>query len=866
VVEDWAEPGTTDAPGVGSIRMTLDREQSEHGPEEYTLTVDGALTLAGATPGGVFAASRTVLQLLRQSTVIRGGTVTDWSTYAERSLMVDNGRKYFTPAWARRQIRELSYLKLNQFHWHITDNAGFRIESRTHPEVVSPEHWTQEQVRDLVAYAAKYHVEVIPEIDMPGHMQYALREHPELQVVDRNGNRNPRNLDPTNPAARTFVKDLLDELVPLFDGRYVHTGGDEFTSDWDAYPVLTDWAQQRFGPAANAHDAVLDFTNFVDGVVRSHGKTMRMWNDGAQGGAVVEANRDIVLEYWSIQHGSVRAQEFLDAGYRMVNANRSVLYDVPGVTPSYNNLDPRVIYEAWDMSQWHDALGPNLTDPHAPGILGGQLHIWNDLPAAMTEDQESGRIAMPLRAVAEQLWGSSRAPESWDELAAHAFAAGHEPHWARALAQRNGNLALDRLAWSSARERRDCHEAALVDGDTTTRWCGPKTGPQTVVVDLGRPVDLGTLVLRWESAFAKSYAIEVSDDLEAWRPLAQTTGSDGGVDVLPVTGQGRYLRLSMTERGTTFGYSLYEIEAFGPDTLVPADFSVDLDPDAVLVEPDRPARAHVSVRNRSAEAVTLTWTAAAGDGFIVEPASGVLRVPAGGAGSAAFTVSAAGEAETGSVEVRVTGRSNAEQVELGSAELRVSVPHAALSDAFANVGTTSDEDLNPPGLGAGFDGAGSSYSAQALAAAGVAPGATLAVDGVGLVWPDMPAGEPNNVVADGQSFLLRGQGSTVGVLAASTYGAVTDDWVVHYADGTSQTVRVTVPDWSSTPPSGSRVVADMPYRNNVETGRTARRTMVFFLRLPVDPAKQVEAVTLPAVSEASVRGVPALHVFALGIG
>jgi hexosaminidase len=701
---------------------------------------------------------------------------------------------------------------------------------------------------------------------MPGHMLYALREHPDLQVVDRNGNRNARNLDPTNPAARAFVKELLDEVVPLFDGRYVHTGGDEFTSDWNAYPVLTEWAQQRFGPEANAHDAVIDFTNFVDGVIRSHGKTMRTWNDAAQGGSVVEANRDIVLEYWSIQHGSVRAQEFLDAGYRLVNANRDILYDVPSLTPSYNNVDPRVIYDVWDMSQWHGALGPNLTDPHDPGILGGQLHLWNDRPTAMTEDQEAGRLSMPLRAMAEQLWGSARAPGSWDELAANAFTVGHEPQWAQSLADASGDLALDQLAWSSTRERRDCHEAALVDGDDTTRWCGPKTGPQTVVVDLGRAVDLGTLVLRWETAFAKSYALEVSDDLKTWRSLYDTTSSDGGVDVLPVEGRGRYLRLAMTERGTAYGYSLYEIEAFGPDSLVPAEFSVEVDPDAVLVEADRPGQASVTVHNSSAEDVALTWEADPSEGFAVEPATGVLRVPAGGSRSAAFEVTTQRDAGAGSVRVRVTGRSGAEQVELGSADLSASVPQAALFDAFTNVATTSDDDIDPAGLGAGFDGAGSSYSAQALADEGLTPGGAVTAGGVDLVWPDVAAGEPNNVLADGQSFLLRGQGSTVGVLAASTYGALSKDWVVHYADGTSQTVRETSPDWSSTPPAGSTLVADMPYRNNVDTGRTARRTMVFLLRLPVDATKQVEAVTLPVVSSDAVRGAPALHVFALGIG
>jgi hexosaminidase len=852
--------------GTASIRMTLDPRDAAHGPEQYTMTVDQAITLSGTTPAGVFAGTRTVLQLLRQSDRITGGSATDWPAYPERSLMVDLGRKYFTTQWMRREIRELSYLKFNQVRWHITDNQGFRIASRTHPEVVSPDHWTQQQVRDLVAYAAKYHVEVIPEIEMPGHMQFALREHPELQMVDRSGNRNPNNLDPTNPDARAFVKDLLDELVPLFDGRYIHTGGDEFTDDWNAYPALTDWAKVHYGPDANAHDAVLDFTNFLDDVVRSHGKTMRIWNDGAQGGSQVEANRDIVLEYWSIQHGSVRAQEFLDAGYQLINANRGVLYDVPGVTPSYNNVDPRVIYDQWDMSQWPDALGPNLTDPHAPGILGGQLHVWNDLPGAMTEDQQAGRLAMPLRAMAEHLWDSNRAAANWDELAAHAFAAGHEPQWEHELDTASGNLALGRLAWSSSRELRSCHEAALVDGDPATRWCGPKTAAQSLVIDLGRSVDLSTVVLRWETAYAKSYSIDVSDDRETWRPFASTSASDGGLDIVRASGHGRYLRLSMTERGTVYGYSLYELEAYGPDSLVPVEFSVDAGPPAVIVGTGRaPARATLSVRNDSPEAAALSWSADPTSGITVEPSSGVLQVGAGETAVADLAISGQ-VSDPGSVRITVSGRTQRDLTPLGSDTIGVSVPLDSLAEDFTNIGITSDDNINPPGLGAGFGGAGTSYSFQALAAAGLTPGTVVTVSGVDLTWPDVGPGEPGNVLANGQSFTLRGQGSTVGVLAASTYGPVTNDWVVHYTDGTSQVVRARTPDWAATPPAGSVRVADMPYQNIVPTGQRARRTFVFFVGLPVDPSKQVEAVSLPRVSAVVQQGVPALHVFALGVG
>jgi hexosaminidase len=847
-----------------AIDLGLDPAITGHGDEQYRITVDGDATISAATRAGVWDGTRTVLQLLHQSDRIPGGVADDWPAYPERSLMIDNGRKYMTPAWAEREIRELSYLKYNQFHWHITDNSGFRIEVKSHPEIVSPDHWSQQQVRDLIGYAAKYHIEVIPEIDMPGHMQYALRTHPELQIVDANGNRNASNLDPTNPAARAFVKDILDELIPLFPGRYIGTGGDEFTSNWNAYPVLTQWAQQKYGPQANSHDAVLDFTNYLDSIIRAHGKTMRIWNDGAQGGSQVAANKDIVLEYWSSQHGGELAQQFLDDGYRLVNADRNVLYDVPGNAASYDNTDPREIFEQWDMTKWMDWIGPNTTAAGAPGVLGGQLHIWNDTPTAATEDQEAERIEMPLRAMIQQLWGSPLADHSWNSFVAMAFAVGHEPQWQRPDTA-SQDAALGALAWSSSRERPDCHESALVDGDDSTRWCGPKTAPQSVVIDLGRPVDLGTVVLHWEAAFASGYSLDVSNDLRTWTPLYTTDHGTGGVEVLPVSGTGRYLRLAMTTRGTQYGYSLYEIRAYPAGALVPTQFSAATNPQSVLAPAGSPGTSTLTVRNTSDEPVTARWSANPPAGVTVTPAAGTLQVPAHGSAAAEVQVEAGTQPGNATVPITVTAESLGQQVTLAQTSLLVSVPYAHLNDAYNNVAVTSDADIAPAGLGSGFDGAGSSYSAEALAGAGITPGATLTAGGDTVHWPDVSAAQPDNVVANGQSINLPGAGHTIGVIAAASYGPAKGSWVVHYADGTSDTVSMATPDWSATPPAGSTALASMTYHNSSASGHVVRRTYVFEQSLPVDPAKTVVAVTLPAIGATAVRGAPALHVFDLSL-
>jgi hypothetical protein len=440
------------------------------------------------------------------------------------------------------------------------------------------------------------------------------------------------------------------------------------------------------------------------------------------------------------------------------------------------------------------------------------------------------------------------------------MAVGHEPQWqlTRDPAQ---DVALGGLTWASSRERPDCHESALVDGSDTTRWCGPKTAPQSVVIDLGRRVSLGTIVLRWETAFASGYALDVSDDLRSWSPLYATESGRGKVEILPVSGRGRYLRLSMTTRGTAYGYSLYEIQAFPAGAVVPADFAVTAAPRAVLAPAGSPATSTLTISNASDQAATVGWTADPAEGVSVRPAGGTVTVPAHGTATADVTVEAGSTPGNSTVPIAVTADSLGEQVTVARTSLLVGVPYARLADAYGNVGVTSDADLAPPTLGDGFDGAASSYSAEALAAAGLTPGATVTAGGVRVHWPDVAVAQPDNVVANGQSIAVNGTGSSLGIAAASSYGPVTGSWVVHYADGTSSTVSLSTPDWSSTPPAGANVLASMAYHNSASTGHTVRRTLVFAQSIPVDPAKAVVAVTLPTVSPTAVRGAAALHVF-----
>jgi hexosaminidase len=398
----------------GDIEVAQGAPDRKLGSEGYRLDVGRVLRIEAPTATGAFYGTRSVVQLLSRSGRIPAGTARDWPRYPERGLMLDNGRRYFSPAWLRARIRALAALKLNQLHLHFSDDQGFRVASRSHPEIVSREHLTKRQVRGLVAYARARHIRVIPEIDMPGHMGAALVRHPKLQLAGPSGARRTSQLDVTKPAARRFARDLILEYLDLFPGRYWHGGADEYlaAADYSRYPQLQRYARSKHGARANGADAYLDFVNWMDRLVRSRGRTLRTWNDGLADGRVVRARRDIVVDWWSDFTGP-GPRALLARGHRILNGGWWPTYYVNGplgaVRPSM-----RIAYESWAVNEFR-GLAFGLEPPAAPAErvprgsrrnLGSELHVWNDDPDHETDAQTARGIAPRLRVLAQKTWDS----------------------------------------------------------------------------------------------------------------------------------------------------------------------------------------------------------------------------------------------------------------------------------------------------------------------------------------------------------------------------------------------------------------------------------------------------------------------------
>lgn len=405
------------------------------GAEGYRLRVGRSFAVSARTRAGAYYGGRTLLQLVRGGKRIPRGRARDVPLYRERALMIDNGRVFFSRAWLEQRIAQLGSLKLNMLHLHISDNQGFRIASRTHPEAVTAPALSHDDVRRLVRVGRRHHVTLVPEIDAPGHMEAALRAHPEWQLVNALGVRQPDKLDVTDPGARQFVFDLVDELAPLFPGRYWHTGADEYLgpfateADYHGYPQLEAYADAKYGASANGKDAALDFVNAVGERARRHGKTLRVWSDGVGGGSAVRTDPRATVMWWEERH-SPSPSELVAAGHRVINAGWWPNYYVTGGPLQSLRTPVEQMYEHWQpwefsgpyTAKW--SAGPSAPPSGElrrgdPRQLGTSLQVWNDDPESpdAREAPVAAGIAPRLRVLAQKGWGSPPLTGSYEEFA-----------------------------------------------------------------------------------------------------------------------------------------------------------------------------------------------------------------------------------------------------------------------------------------------------------------------------------------------------------------------------------------------------------------------------------------------------------------
>jgi hexosaminidase len=414
--------GTGVAPGpTPTIEF---RHRNGFGREAYEIEVTPRrITVTASSSAGLFYGAVTLWQLLPPGSntgQIQVQTIHDAPAYAWRGLMLDSSRHFQSPAFIRSMIDWMSWHKLNVLHWHLTDDQGWRLEIRKYPRLTSVGAWriepggaryggyyTQDEVRDIVRFAATRHVQIVPEIEMPGHASAVIAAYPFL------GAANPASGAPAptvsaswgvhthllnvEPETFRFLEDVLAEVIELFPSTTIHIGGDETVKDeWRSSPEVQARGRQL---GINDSDALQTyFTQRIGRYLAAHGRRIIGWDEILQPGL----RRDAVIMSW---HGVSGAHAAAVAGNDAVLAPWPTLYfdnrqsTLPTEPPGRLKV---VSLEDVYRFEPHDAT---LSDAQRHHVLGIQGNLWTE--HIQTEERVQWMALPRAAALAEVAWSAA---------------------------------------------------------------------------------------------------------------------------------------------------------------------------------------------------------------------------------------------------------------------------------------------------------------------------------------------------------------------------------------------------------------------------------------------------------------------------
>ena len=398
--------------------------------ESFTIDVEDDVVVTAASAAGVFRATRQLLHNLRAQGAVPRGTVRSTPAVAERGLHLDAGRTHYPASWILARLHAAADVGVNVFQWHFSENEGFRLESTAFPEIVSSAHITRAEAAGIVATACDLHIDLVPSLDMPGHLRHALDARPELRLPEAPGLVTDHALDITRADPIRFALALIDDMLPVFPhSTRWNLGGDEFV-DFDRiadFPALATAAVERYGTEGTGFDLLTAFVNRVAAHLRERGLEARAWNDGLLRSTAERLDQDVVLTWWTNWNAGMRpVADALAAGHRLVNVDDAVLYYVLGENAGYRYPTAARIWAA----DWHPGLFPalwgpegqstvrqELQRPYPAALLGVSFAVWSDRPEAQTPAEVAEGIRGPLRAMAERAWNAG-SPLSLDEFSA----------------------------------------------------------------------------------------------------------------------------------------------------------------------------------------------------------------------------------------------------------------------------------------------------------------------------------------------------------------------------------------------------------------------------------------------------------------
>ena len=362
--------------------------------ESYRLEIAATgARLSAPTTLGVMRGLQTFLQLVQTTGdgfAASAISIDDSPRFPWRGLMIDAGRHFIPLDVLKRNLDGMAAVKLNVFHWHLSENQGFRVESKKFPKLSGMGsdglYYTQNDVRDLIAYAREHGIRVVPEFDMPGHSTAWFVGYPELASgpgpyeIERKWGVFDPAMDPTREETYKFLDAFIGEMAGLFPDQFFHIGGDEVNGkEWDANPKI-----QEFNRAHNLidnNDLQAYFNQRVQKIVSKHGKTMLGWDEILR----PDLPNSIFIQSW---RGPDSLAQAAKQGYR-------------GLLSSGYYVDLMWSAERHYLTEPLSGAAANLSADEQKRILGGEACMWSEY---VSPENLDSRIWPRTAAIAERLW------------------------------------------------------------------------------------------------------------------------------------------------------------------------------------------------------------------------------------------------------------------------------------------------------------------------------------------------------------------------------------------------------------------------------------------------------------------------------
>lgn len=353
--------------------------------EGYTIKVTaGSVLLRACTDKGLFYAAQSLIDLIqkkRNKWLIPGCELYDWPDFSWRGFMVDPAREFIPLPRLKEYIQNMARNKLNVLHLHLSDAESFTLETKSHPVLKTTTHkgyhgvYSKEEIRELVSYADEYKIQIIPEIDIPGHATQILESLPELYCRPKKGKVSKWTLCAGSEKTYQFLDQLFAEITPLFPSEFFHLGTDELEDESEE--GSTSWREcclcqelMKKEGLRNFRELFYYFVVRVRKLLKRYGKQVMVWNDNIDIAKPHDIPRDVLIHFWRIARPGCGPRrncslaKFLKSGFQVVNSYYPMTYI------NYYIPDEK-------LARWNPASMPPVPVQLRDAVLGGEMCAWN---------------------------------------------------------------------------------------------------------------------------------------------------------------------------------------------------------------------------------------------------------------------------------------------------------------------------------------------------------------------------------------------------------------------------------------------------------------------------------------------------------